>query len=255
MLQVFPGPVEAHSYTGTKVTYSLAFAYSMVFTNFSLTFISYPTQALAKSCKILPTMLGSLFVKEVHYHPLQYLSVAMITLGTLIFNYNNKKQSGSDSVIGIALLVASLAADSLTSYYNEQVRRSYRPSSLQSMRMLCGFGVLCTAPLLILLNLFVRERSVFSYLGKFPEILNDILVFGVFSAIGQVFIFWGLKIAGSLTLIIITTTRKFVTVIASIVIFNHFLTGTQWICMVLVFAGAILDLIFSHSIEKSKIKQ
>ena len=226
----------------------------MVFTNFSLTFISYPTQALAKSCKILPTMIGSLFVKEVHYQPVQYLSVAMITIGTLIFNYHSKK-SGSDSIVGILLLVASLAADSVTSYFNEEVRRHYKPSSLQNMRMLCGFGVILTAPLLVVLNLFVRESSVFNYMVRFPGILTDILVFGMFSAVGQVFIFWGLRIAGSLTLVIITTTRKFVTVIASIVIFNHFLTGTQWLCMVLVFAGAILDLVASHTTDKSKIKQ
>ena len=226
----------------------------MIFTNFSLNFVSYPTQALAKSCKILPTMIGSLFVKEVKYHPLQYVSVAMITIGIILFNSNNKK-SGHDSTIGLLLLAGSLFMDSITSYYNEFTRRKYRPSSFQIMQLCSGYGIICILPLVLILNLFIRESSVFVYLIKFPQVLIDIIAFSAVSAIGQTFIFWGLKIFGSLTLIIITTTRKFLTVIVSIMIFNHFLTSTQWLCMILVFSGTLLDLFVSHFAEASKLKQ
>lgn len=226
----------------------------MVCSNFSLNFISYPTQALAKSCKILPTMIGSLFVKEVSYHPLQYLSVMFITIGTLMFNYSSK-QGQTDSAIGIFLLAISLLADSLTSYFNEDIRRHYRPSGLQIMQTCCGLGSLLVLPFTVFLNVFIREGNVFTYLFLYPQVLVDILEFGLVSAIGQVFIFWGLRVAGSLTLVIITTTRKFMTVIVSIMMFNHFLTGTQWLCMVLVFSGTILDLVISHFIEKPKLKQ
>jgi hypothetical protein len=99
-----------------QVLHSLAFVLAMLFTNLSLEFVSYPTQALAKSCKILPAMLGTLFVKLVKYHPSQYLSVALVTTGILSFNLMKAKGEGDDSGIGLLFLFGSLLMDGLSGY-------------------------------------------------------------------------------------------------------------------------------------------
>lgn len=99
-----------------QVVHSLAFVLAMLFTNLSLEFVSYPTQALAKSCKILPAMLGTLFVKLVRYHPSQYLSVALVTTGILSFNLMKAKGDGDDSGIGLLFLFGSLLMDGLSGY-------------------------------------------------------------------------------------------------------------------------------------------
>ena len=248
-----PSPVEQYSNSKVMIYYSFAFSYSMFFTNFSLNFISFPTQALAKSCKILPAMIGSLFVKNLHYHPLQYLSVVMITTGTIIFNYSNKK-SGNDSVFGLALLGLSLAMDSLTSYYQEHIRRTYRPSSLQTMKTCCGWGAVLLIPSLLFLTVFVREKSLIEYLIKYPDVMIDILLFCICSATGQAFIFWGLKAFGTLSLVIITTIRKFMAVILSIVMYSHAISSQQILCMFLVFSGAGIDIFVSNFMSEPKLK-
>jgi solute carrier family 35 (UDP-galactose transporter), member B1 len=224
----------------------------MFFTNFSLTYISYPTQALAKSCKILPTMLGGLFVKNLKYHPLQYLSVGLITVGTMIFNYDSRKP-GNDSTIGIALLLGSLVLDSLTSYYSEHIRRNYSTSSLQTMKYLCGWGSLLLVPVIILLGMFSRNENLIQYLIKYPSVLDDIARFGLMSATGQIFIFWALKDFGTLTLSIITTTRKFLTVIVSVTLFSHNITQKQVLCIALVFFGVLVDLFVSNRSKTKKV--
>lgn len=224
----------------------------MFLTNYSLTLVSYPTQALAKSCKILPTLIGSIFVKEVHYHPLQYLSVIMITTGVVIFNWKGQG-FGNDSIIGLTMLLGSLSLDSLTSYYAEHIRRNTNLTSLQIMNYCCKWGFISILPAVLLIDIFAEE-TILNYLIVYPDIIIDIVSFGLASAIGQIFIFWALKISGSLTLSIITTIRKFLTVLMSILWFNHKLNELQWLCMVLVFSGTFMDMLVSHKIGKPKLK-
>ena len=61
--------------------------------------------------------------------------------------------------------------------------------------------------------------------------------FGLMSAMGQFFIFFLVRSFSALTLVTVTTTRKFFTVLASIVWFKHTLTMGQWGSVALVFFG------------------
>jgi drug/metabolite transporter (DMT)-like permease len=219
----------------------------MFLTNYSLTVISYPTQALAKSCKILPAMIGSLFVKGMKYHPLQYLSVVMITAGVVAFNYNNKKGETSDSWLGMIALLMSLMLDGLTSYFTETLKRVYNSTSLSAQQICSGFGALLTFPLVILKNFIFTDVTVLEYILKFPDVVPDILVFASFSAFGNYFIFWGLNLFGSLNLVIITTIRKFLTVLVSILYFRHSIDWIQALCIVFVVLGTALDVYVGHA--------
>lgn len=62
------------------------------------------------------------------------------------------------------------------------------------------------------------------------------------SALGQNFIFYTLHSFGSLVLATVTTTRKFFTVLASVVYFGHALSNQQWGGVALVTAGLGLEL-------------
>ncbi|VDP85999.1 unnamed protein product [Echinostoma caproni] len=70
----------------------------------------------------------------------------------------------------------------------------------------------------------------------------------------QIFLFTLLTNFGSLTCAIVTTTRKFFTVLASIIIFGHIMTQQQWLGTILVFSGIILDQYYSKSkvVDKEK---
>ena len=59
------------------------------------------------------------------------------------------------------------------------------------------------------------------------------------------FIFLTVTEFGPLPCSIMTTTRKFFTVLASVILFGNVLSGRQWIGTVLVFTGLIFDSVFA----------
>lgn len=52
---------------------------------------------------------------------------------------------------------------------------------------------------------------------------------------------------GSLVLTVTTTTRKFFTILASVVWFGHELSLTKWIAVALVFAGLSIEIISKYA--------
>ena len=67
----------------------------------------------------------------------------------------------------------------------------------------------------------------------------------------QNFIFLTVTHFGPLTCSIFTTTRKFFTILGSVIIFSHPLLGRQWVGVVLVFVGLGLDAYFGKAIKKT----
>ena len=100
--------------------------------------------------------------------------------------------------------------------------------------------------IVIINNIFLPDLTIFSYIAKYPDVLEDILFFSLLSAFGNYFIFWGLNLLGSLNVVIITTTRKFATIIVSILWFSHSLTQFQVLCIGLVVFGSGLDIYVGH---------
>ena len=54
----------------------------------ALKFVSFPTQVLAKSCKMVPVMLMGFVVNQQRYSFLEYIVAIMITAGAAIFKLN-----------------------------------------------------------------------------------------------------------------------------------------------------------------------
>merc|ERR1711982_298688 len=79
------------------------------------------------------------------------------------------------------------------------------------------------------------------FVSRHPAVIWQILTFCVASAFGQFFIFMCVSEFGPLPCSIITTTRKFFTVLASVIIFGNTLLARQWCGTFLVFIGIFLD--------------
>ena len=77
---------------------------------------------------------------------------------------------------------------------------------------------------------------------SYPAVILDLLTIAVLGTIGQVFIYYTIFNFTPLILSILTTTRKFFTVLASIMFYHHIINGYQWGSIALVFAGVGLEL-------------
>jgi UDP-galactose transporter B1 len=61
--------------------------------------------------------------------------------------------------------------------------------------------------------------------------------YALLGGLGQLFIFETIQHFGSLTLVMVTVTRKLFTMLLSVVVFEHELTPGQWAGVGVVFAG------------------
>jgi UDP-galactose transporter B1 len=96
---------------------------AMAASNEALRYVSYPTQVLGKSCKMVPVMAGGIIFGGKQYSTIEYLQVALITLGVCVFNFGGKsKKSGADSPFGLALIGLSLLMDMVTGGLQDKVK-------------------------------------------------------------------------------------------------------------------------------------
>jgi len=84
-------------------------------------------------------------------------------------------------------------------------------------------------------------KNALQFLRTHPTIIYPLLQFALTGALGQLFIFETLQHFGSLTLVMITLTRKLFTMLLSVFVYNHELTHGQWAGAGFVSAGITVE--------------
>lgn len=233
-------------------TISCTFITALFCSQSSLKFINYPIQVLGKSCKMIPVMIsGSLFHNK-RYVLKQYLAVFSMSLGIAAFMYFRSSSKDDDGTVrweGIALVLASLVLDGYTGPSQESLLRDFKPTTPQLM---LGTNLFAIFVALVVSLVFDSFFPAIQFCLRYPEILWQIGLFCMFSAVGQLFIFMTLVRFDALVLTIITTTRKFFSILASVVYFSHEINTFQWSGVFLVFLGLFVNI---HHKYTSKAKQ
>lgn len=94
----------------------------------------------------------------------------------------------------------------------------------------------------ILLSIVLGETQQFiEFMQTAPDFQWNWLMFSLLGALGQIFIYYTITTFGPLFCGFVTTTRKMMTIIFSIVVFHHSLSQGQWSGVVLVFIGVFAD--------------
>ncbi|XP_023236209.1 solute carrier family 35 member B1-like [Centruroides sculpturatus] len=236
--------------TTNKYYASCAFSYlgAMVASNMALQHINYPTQVVGKSCKPIPVMILGVLIGRKQYPLVKYLFVLMIVIGVGLFMYKDRPPTTihSESLIGMGeiLLLISLSLDGFTGAIQERMRSEHHTKSGHMMYSMNMWSILFSG----LAVVFAGEVWMFlQFVEKYPYVLYNMLIFSVMSALGQLFIFLTVAEFGPLPCSIVTTTRKFFTVLASVIIFGNKLSNRQWMGTALVFAGLTLDSIYGKT--------
>lgn len=152
---------------------SFCFAAAMNATNESLSYVSYPTAVLAKSSKLIPTMIMSGLVESKHFEWEEIIGAILITGGVVLFNLSRMGLLGgakgpstssyqgrhTDSAFGILLLLFSLFMDGLLASCQSLLKthnsssskgKTYRPPTAMETML---FTNLYSIPLLLPLAL------------------------------------------------------------------------------------------------------
>jgi len=233
---------------------SFTFVGAMASSNYALTYVNYPTQVLAKSCKMIPVMLMRILVNGKVYTLKEYMNVILMTFGISLFFLSAPSKGGADNGtwIGYGLCILSLIMDAFTGPHQEHLNDVYKPSvnQLQWYLNVFAIGISCVGIII------AQELTpCVNFLQAYPSILLDIFVFSVLSSIGQYMILYTLLKFNSLVVTIITTSRKFFTIIASVLWFAHPIHYLQKLGVVAVFVGLSMNIYekYQESLQKKKM--
>ncbi|KAL3756534.1 hypothetical protein ACHAWU_009928 [Discostella pseudostelligera] len=259
----------------TSITYLTAMAAS----NESLHYVSYPTCVLAKSSKLIPTMVVGWLVDQwrswrkiycqddnirislvndssaKRINAMEWAGAALITIGILSFQYiqlnkqsNSHGQDGeqADSPYGLALLGISLFMDGLLGACQSALKQKdgdkYRPpSAMETMLFTNLYATLILLPASYYAGQF--QRGIDSmFFSKTDNKFTLLMQLNLSASLGQVFVFLTIHHFSPLICTTITTTRKFSTILLSVYKFEHVLNSVQWLSIALVFAGLYLEI-------------
>lgn len=238
---------------------SLTYLGAMLASNEALQHISYPTQVLGKSVKPVPVMILGVLIARKRYHLMKYFGVLTIVFGVVLFMLKEKNQKPIDdplpnhpyALIGFGefLLIFSLAMDGLTGAIQEKMKAGHKTNPHFMM-----FNMNIWSCLWLLLAI-VLTGEIFEYIlfvQKYSSVLLFMILLGLLASIGQHFIFTTITTFGPLTCSIITTTRKFFTILGSVFLFGNPMTQRQWLGSILVFIGLAIDQRFGKEIKDKK---
>lgn len=234
-------------YAVSSLTYLLA----MVCSNMALQFVNYPTQVIGKAGKPIPVMILGVLLGSKVYPVRKYFFVSLVVIGIVLFMYKDgsptKKQAESQTGFGVLLLLLSLMMDGLISAVQERMKAEHSTKSGHMMLNMNGWSVIFSGIVIIASG---ELFQCIQFLHRYPSTVWHISTFSIAGAFGQYFIFLTVTEFGPLPCSIITTTRKFFTVLGSILIFGNTLTFKQWLGTFIVFSGLFLDAMYGK--DKSK---
>ena len=219
----------------------------------ALSFISYPSVVLGRSCKIIPVFISEyLFCDK----PLSYynvISVFFTTMGMIMFalkpdtfeivyNYQN--------MIGCILISIALFSDGFMAVYqNKMLSSNEKPGAFEIMEHVNKCQLILSICLLFL-NFDIRDYYVEN---------NNVFLLMIFSStlesIAQCFLYKIVVKKGTLFTVFVTTLRKFITILCSILFFNHVVSFLQWFSIILVFIGIYIELYHKYKIKNKPIVQ
>ncbi|KIJ54795.1 hypothetical protein M422DRAFT_24686 [Sphaerobolus stellatus SS14] len=250
----------AYFRTSLLITFAAPFGFA------ALSHISYPTMVLGKSCKLVPVLIMNVLLYRRKFAPHKYIVVAMVTTGISMFmlfgsdtakaasKHASKASSGGggSNLIGLLYLTINLIMDGAINSTQDEIFSRFKVTGQQMMFFINVFGVLISGFLAavplpyipVIHPSEIRESELagaLNFIQTHPGVVRPLIQFALTGALGQLFIFETLQHFGSLTLVMITLTRKMFTMILSVVVYNHTLTGGQWLGASTVFAGISVE--------------
>lgn len=270
---------------------ALCYVSAMVCSNEALHYVSYPTAVLAKSCKLIPTMAMGVLVEHKIYQWIEWMAALCITLGIVIFNFSRITSSGDDqqeddedsSWVGLTLLSTSLIMDGFLGSCQGLLKNKRTlllpnqkpgqaivvrpPNAVETMLFVNLYAIIYLIPLTILNQQMAEGLAMLQgrisssvdteedHEGSHKDLLVGLLVINATVAAGQIFIFLTITWYSSLICTTITTTRKFFTILLSVLYFGHHFTILQWAATGLVFSGLYLGIMGQRSKSNSISEQ
>ncbi|CUI14860.1 membrane-associated protein, putative [Bodo saltans] len=226
--------------------------------------LSYPIVLTVKMGKLLPVVIVGTFWHRTKYSIEKYVTVLLITSGVIAFTFleesHEREDTGrSSSLLGFLLVFINLLVDGFTCSTQDVLvkRHHFSGNRVMFVTNLCASlfaGVALVTMELLPSNDITSPQlsSAMAFFMQQPEAFQDVATMGILNALGQFFIFQTIALFGTLTMTTMTLMRKVGSVLLSIYIHNHSVSGSQWGALVVVFVGVLLETSININSKKTK---
>jgi len=183
-------------------------------------------------------MLIGVLLAHKRYTVQKYFFVFMVVVGVILFIYKGGEEGKENDNIGLILVGLSLLSDGVLGAIEDRLRAATKPTALNFM-----FSINMYSAVFLTIGSVATMEVVgfYEFAVKYPDILLKIGSAALVGSLGQIFIFMMISDFGPLPCSIVTTTRKFFTVLISVIFIGNPISGQQTIATVIVFGALFAD--------------
>lgn len=215
----------------------------------ALKYVSFPTQVLSKSCKVIPVMLMGKVVSRNKYEVYEYVTAVLISLGMVMFMFGSHDEYSASRAVtwsGAALLALYMVCDSFTSSWQAALFLRYQCGSLQMLCAVNLFSCLLTASALAQHPSTAHSIALLQH----PVFAADCLVLSASSALGQLLIYRTIARFGAVVFTIIMTLRQAVSILLSCLVYQHSISVSGGLGVIMVFFAIFLRVYCKQRIRR-----
>lgn len=230
-----------HSYWMAAISNSIGPACGM----YALRNITYSAQILAKSCKMVPVMLMGTVLHGKRYSALEYACMSLIGVGVALFAQQGSKKVPSklaapNMPLGYTLCFLNLALDGYTNAAQDEINRKHPRNN--PIHMMCWMNFWTSVYYgAYMFGATSMGTELAGFCSRHPDAAWDVALFCLCGALGQLFIFFTIKTFGSLINTLVCTTRKFFSILLSVMWNGSPLLANQWVAVGMVFSGLLVS--------------
>ncbi|KAH0791044.1 adenosine 3'-phospho 5'-phosphosulfate transporter 2 isoform X1 [Histomonas meleagridis] len=223
-IKLFKNRSEIKTPMGLYLLTSILLGLSMSLANYAALRLSYATEVLFKSSKLIPVMIGNIIFLKKKPRPTEVLSVCLIVCGLVSISLGDFKGKNKFNADGVIAVILSLCCDAIASNMEDKIMSVYGASQDEIITFLYGAGSILIGIVSIANGQMV---SGIRRVSQDPTSLIYIFLFSFLGALGIQFVYLIMKVFGSLLTVMVTSLRKAMTVMMSFVVykdkkFTHF---------------------------------
>jgi len=207
---------------------------TMGLSNVSCTYLSYPTQVMFKSSKLIPVMIGGRFINGRRFTILEYSSALLLVCGLTIMTLNDVYITPEFHLTGIFLISGALVSDAFISNLQEKTLKDYNVTQREMVFFSHTVGALYLLVFQLLTN---QLHSAMQFCASNPSVYLFMALFSIFGYVGITFVLAMLKLYDSFIAMTVTSCRKFLTIALSFMLFPKPITFETVVAVGIVFCG------------------
>jgi len=190
----------------------------------SLHYVTFPTQVVFKSAKIVPTMAVNAAVNKQFADSKDYAIAVVITVcvaGFSLLTESSHTGAAQSTVLGIALLCVFLLCDALTSNTEKRIFEAYKGQNFSNNQMMFCVALVSLVYSAVVVAASPGYNVVFQFMGRNPAAWGHIACLAVSSTCGQWLVYYIVRRHGPVLLAIMMTVRQVVSIFVSALLYGH----------------------------------